>query len=173
METFLTKLIEWAWDIAERYIFFWVIVREYEGGVVLLLGKYHYDLKQGWNWKCPFVHESLTCLIKPETIETRPFTVTTKDHKTISMSLIGCYEVVDARCWLLQANDAGTNIIHHLIMVGTDYIAEYNWEDLKDKKSYTPIKNKLNKIIDYTGAEFTMIGYGSISQTTPISLINN
>jgi hypothetical protein len=89
------------------------------------------------------------------------------------MSLIGCYEVVDPRCWLLQANDAGTNIIHHLIMVGTDYIAEYNWEDLKDKKSYTPMKNKLNKIINYTGAEFTSIGYGSISQTTPISLINN
>lgn len=173
METFVTKFFEWIWEVAERYLFFWVILREYEGGVVLKLGKFHYDLKEGWNWKWPLIHESLTCMIRPETVETRPFTVTTKDKKTITMSLIGCYEIIDPRAWLLQANDAQTNIVHHLIMIGTDYISDYDWEELKKKTSYTPIKNKLNKAIDYTGAEFTSIGYGSIAETRPISLINN
>lgn len=173
METFFTKFLEWLYDVAERYIFPFHILRSYEAGVVLLFGKYHYSLKHGWNWKWPLIHESLTCLIKPETLETRPFNVMTMDEQTITISIIGCYEVADAKKWLLDANDAATNIVHHLIAVASDYLAEYDYEDLTRKTSYTPIKNKLNKEIEYTGAKFTMISYGSLCKARPISLINN
>lgn len=173
METFLTKLIEWVWDIAERYIFFWVIIRDYEAGVVLFLGKYHYCLKPGLNFKIPFLHESLTCLTKPETIQTHAFTVTTKDNQTVSMTLIGVYSILDSRKWLLEANDAATNVAHHLIMVGSDYIAKYDMEKLKKETAYNPIRKELNKEIEYLGAEFSMIGYGSMCKTTPLSLISS
>lgn len=173
MENFLIKLLDWIWDLAERYVLFWVIVREYESGVVLLLGKYHYTLNKGFNWKLPLLHESLTCLIKPETMETKPFTVTTKDHQTVTMTLIGKFEVIDAKKFLLEANDATSNIYHHLLSTASDYITGYEMEKLKKETAYTPIKKELNKQVEYMGVEFKDVSYGSICKTRPFSLINH
>jgi regulator of protease activity HflC (stomatin/prohibitin superfamily) len=173
-ETFLTKLIEWLWDVAERYIFFWVIVRDYEAGVVLLLGKYHYTLKKGINWKFPLIHESLTCLIKPETIEVKPFTVNIKNNTIISIGLVGCYEVYDEKKFLIEANDAATNIYHHFIAEASDHITDCTFETLVEKTTpFTDIKRKLNKKLEYCGARFTMINYSSMCKVRPISLINS
>lgn len=173
-ETFLTKLIEWVWDVAERYVLPFIIVRDYEAGVLLLLGKYHKKLKRGWNWKWPLINESLTCLIKKETIEFKPITVITKDQQTISIGLVGGYEVIDERKFLLEANDAASNIYHHFVMTCSDYLTETNLEDLIEKTTpYTKIRKKLNEDIEYLGAKFFVIGYASICKTRPISLINN
>ena len=172
-ENFLIKLLDWAWDLAERYILFWQIVRDYESGVVLFLGKYHYTLNKGLNFKIPLLHESITCFIKPETIETKPFTVTTKDNQTVTMTLIGKYSVKDAKKWLLEANDSGSNIMHHLLATASDYITGYELEKLKKETAYTPIKKQLNKQVEYLGAEFEDVSYGSICKTRPFSLINH
>lgn len=173
MEQFLTKFIEFLWNVAEKYIFPWVILREYEAGVILRLGKYHRNLKKGWNWKMPLFEEPWTCVIKPETVETKKFTVTTKDNHTVTMSIIGQYSIIDPKKWLLEANDAASNVMHHLVMVAADYITDYDYEKLKKDTAYNPIRKKLNKEIEYLGAEFLIVGYGSIAKTTPISLINN
>ena len=173
MENFLIKLLEWLYDVGERYVFPWQIVRDYEAGVVLLFGRYHYTLKKGINWKFPFVHESLTCLIKPETLQTDPQTITSKDNKILSISFIGRFEVIDERKFLLEANDSATNITHELIMAGCDYLTDCTYSEIIDKPSYTKIKNKVNNKIEYLGAKFTEVGFGSNCQTRPISLINH
>ena len=173
MDNFISKFIDWAWDIMERYILFWVIVRDYEAGVVLFLGKYDYTLKKGFNWKLPLLHESLTCLTQSETIKTPVETIITKDNKTISISFVGRYEVYDEKRFLLQANDSASNIPHELIMAGCDYLTDCDYLEVIDKKSYTKIKSKVNSRMEYMGAKFTEIGYGTNTITRPISLINN
>jgi len=172
-ETFITKLFEWIWDLCERYIMPFVIVRDYEAGVVLMLGKYKRTLGRGLNWKCPLIEESLTCLIKAETTETQPKTIITKDSKTISITFVGRYEVYDEKKFLLEANDAASNIPHELIMAGCDYLTDCDYSEVIDKKSFTKIKNKANSRMEYMGARFTEIGYGSNCITRPISLMNN
>jgi regulator of protease activity HflC (stomatin/prohibitin superfamily) len=174
MENFLIKLLEWLWDKAERFILPYMIVRDYEAGVVLLLGKYHFTMKKGFNWKWPLIHESLTCLIKPETLELRPMTLQLKGNNMISITMVGGYEVKDEKKFLLEANDAASNIPHHFMTVSSDYITEASFEELIEKTTpYTNIKNKLNKKVEYLGVEFFMVGYGSICKTRPISLINH
>lgn len=167
-------MFEWLWDLAERYLLPYVIVRDYEKGVVLFLGKFHYRLRPGFNWKIPLLHESLTCLSKKETIEFKPITVITKDKETISIGLIGGFEVVDEKKFLLEANDAASNIHHHLIMVCSDEITDSELAALLTKTTpYTKMKKKLNEEIEYLGAKFFTIGYSSITKTRPISLLNN
>lgn len=173
-ETFVTKLLEWLWDLIERYIMPFVIVRDYEKGVILFLGKYHHSLKPGLNWKWPIVNESITCLSKKETIEFRPITVVTKDELTIAIGLIGGYEVVDEKKFLLDANDAASNIAHHFTMTCSDVITDSTLADLLSKTApYTKMKKKINDEIEYCGARFFTIGYSSICKTRPISLLNN
>jgi regulator of protease activity HflC (stomatin/prohibitin superfamily) len=174
METLITKFLEWIWDVGERYIFPWVIVREYEAGVVLLFGKYHFTLKRGLNFKFPLIHESLTCLIRPETLEVKPITIQIKNQETVSIGLVGVYVVEDEQRFLLEANDSATNIYHHLIMVASDYISDCTMEELVQKTTpYTKMKNKLNEEIKYLGVRFNTIGYSSICKTRPISLFNS
>ncbi len=172
-ENFLIKLLDWAWEIMERYILPWQIVRDYEAGVVLLFGKYHYTLKKGINWKFPLAHESITCLIKPETFQTANQTIVTKDGKCISISFIGRYKVVDEKKFLLEANDAASNIVHELIMAGCDSLTDLTYAEIIDKPSYTKIKNKANNKIEYLGATFTEVGFGSNSPVRAFSLINH
>ncbi len=172
-ENFLIKLLDWAWDLCERYILPFQVIRHYEAGVILLLGKYQRNMKKGLNWKVPFVNESLTCLIKPETFQTQNQTVTSKDGKVISISFIGRYEVVDEKKFLLEANDAQSNIVHELIMAGCDYLTDCTYSEIIDKPSYTKIKNKVNNKIEYLGAKFTEVGFGSNAQTRAFSLINH
>lgn len=173
-ETFITKLFEWLWDLCERYIMPFVIIRDYEKGVLLLLGKYHKNLRPGLNWKFPLIHESLTCLSKKETIEFKPITVVIKGGDVIAIGLIGGYEVVDERKFLIEANDAVSNISHHFIMTCSDEITDSTLESLLSKTTpYTNMKRKINVEIDYLGAKFFTIGYSSITKTRPISLINS
>jgi regulator of protease activity HflC (stomatin/prohibitin superfamily) len=170
---FFIQIFNWLLDVSERHLMPFHILRQYEAGVVLKFGKFHYELKHGWNWKIPFIHESLTCLIKPETLEIKPFTVFVGSEQ-ISVGLVGCYHVFDGKKFLLEANDAQSNIPHHFIQVASDHITETKLEDLISKTTpYTEIKRKLNKELEYIGVKFTMVGYTSICKVRPFSLINN
>ena len=174
MDTFISKLFEWVWDLMERYLLPFCLVRHYEAGVILFLGRYQRKMKKGLNWKWPLLNESLTCLTKPETIELKNITVAIKGGHQISISLIGGYEVVDEVKFLLEANDSSSNIPHHFITVASDYITETDFEALIEKTTpYTKIKNKLNEEVKYMGVKFFMVGYGSICKTRPFSLINH
>ena len=173
MENFLIKFLDWVWELSEKYLMPFIIVRHYEAGVLLKLGKFHRVLHKGFNWKWPFVNESLTCMIKPETFQTPNQTITTKDNKVISISFIGRYEVTDEKKFLLEANDAASNIVHELIMAGCDFLTDCTYIEIIDKPSYTKIKNKANNKIEYLGAKFTEIGFGSNCVTRPFSLINH
>lgn len=174
MENVVAKFLEWVWELAERYILPWVIIRDYEKGVVLFLGKYHYSLSPGFNWKIPLLHESLTCLSKKETLEFKPISVVTKDGQVIAIGLIGGYEVMDEKKFLLEANDAVSNIMHHFTLICSDVITDSTLTDLLSKTTpYTKMKNKINDELEYLGAKFFTIGYSSICKTRPISLINS
>ena len=174
METVISKLFEWVWDLMERYLLPFCVVRSYEAGVILFLGKYQRTMKNGINWKLPLLNESLTCLIKPETIELKTMTVSIKGNTQISISLIGGYEIFDEKKYLLEANDAGSNIPHHFMSVASDYITDATFEELIEKTTpYTNIKNKLNDKLSYIGVKFFLVGYGSICKTRPYSLINH
>lgn len=171
---FLIQSLEWIQTKWNDYISPIVLLRKYEGGVILKWGDYGRTMKTGINFKWPYpINESHKCLVKPETIETRPFTVTTKDNIPVVMTLIGCYIINDPHKWITEANDAGSNLYHHMIAIGSDYITDMDWSELKDKTSYTPIKKKLNKEVDYLGANFILLGYGSICKTLAVSLINH
>lgn len=172
-ENFLIKLLDWLWDLMERRLLPFAIVNQYEGGVVLLLGKFHYKLKKGFNWKWPLLHESLTCLMEAETLETSPKTITTKDGKTLSVSFVGRYRIVDEFKFLLKANDGLSNIPHELIMSGCDYLTDCTLSEVIEKPSYTKIKNRANSKMEYMGVEFIEVGYSTNTITRPISLINH
>jgi len=74
-------LIEWL-ERAWEYIKFFHVMNEYEGGVVLRMGKFHRVMKKGWNWKLFMFEECHTCITKPDTMHIEGINITTIDGKS-------------------------------------------------------------------------------------------
>ncbi len=82
------------------------VLNEYEGGVVLRLGRYSRTVGPGPHWKIPFIEEVLDANTVPTTIELRSQTLTTACGKSVVISSIVKYEIRDVQPFLLGINDA-------------------------------------------------------------------
>lgn len=166
---FLIQSLEWLQNKWDNYLSPIVLVREYEAGVVLNFGKFGRYLKKGINWKFPYpFNEAHKAYIKPETISVE-ITVTTTDGKTFLLEVIGEFEVEDVRKWLLDANDAFTNVRDLLKGYAADVATDHTSEDLNKKPIRTKIKSKLNDEMETLGARFNKILFGKIALTRSFS----
>lgn len=167
---FLIQALEYLENKWSIYLSPFIFVRSFESGVMLSMGKYIRTLKTGINWKFPYpFNEAHLCLIKPETIHAE-VTITTSDNKTLSIKVIGEYEITDAKNWILEANDAGTNIKDLLEGYSADILVDSTSEEINKKGIKTRIKNKLNEEVEPLGAKFNKILFGKNVITRSISL---
>lgn len=149
-------MFDWLKDIWHeviKFFKFWEIVHIYEKGVRLTLGRFPKALEPGFYWILPFgVHTVLSDNVKADTMQARAVHATTKDGKTVSISPAIEYKIEDIIKWIIQTNDAKTNL--HDIMRGivADYITDINWEECGKKTTRTAIKRELNKRIESMGA---------------------
>lgn len=167
---FVIQSLEWLQNKWDNYISPIVLVRDYESGVILWLGKYSHTLKKGINWKLPYpFNEAHKCLIRPETTSVE-ITVTTSDNKTFSLEVIGEFEIENAQKWLLEANDALTNVRDMLKGYSVDVLSDASSEEINKKPIKTKIKNKMNEEVAPIGAKFNKVLFGRNTITRSISL---
>lgn len=157
-------LFKWIWEQFEHYILPFTIIRIYERGVLLTFGKYPRQLKPGLRIKVPFIQEILTDIVTNDTMQAGCVHVTTNDSKTILVSPIIEYIIIDPIKWIIETNEARTNLHDILRSVTADYLTDVSWEECKKKSTLTGIKNKLNKRIESMGAVVTQMMFGDIAQ---------
>ena len=129
------------------------VIYLYERGVRLRLGKHALLLKPGFHLKIPFVDEINTCNVENETQTVKVVHITTTDGKTVTTSPVIKYKITDAIKWIMEANDAATNLHDVTRGVTADHLTDISWEDCKKKTASTMIKNKLNKKVEDLGVE--------------------
>lgn len=167
---FLIQALEYLENKWSVYLSPFIFVRSFESGVMLTMGKYSRTLTTGVNWKFPYpFNEAHTCFVKPETLGV-DVTITTSDNKTLSIKVIGEYEIIDVKNWLLEANDAGTNVRDLLEGYSADVLVDSTSEEINKKGIKTKIKNKLNEELLPLGARFNKILFGKNVITRSISL---
>jgi regulator of protease activity HflC (stomatin/prohibitin superfamily) len=71
------------------------IVRQYEKGLVMRLGKYHSMAGSGLTFLVPFVDDMIRVDMRERVINVRPMTVITKDNVTVEVDAVVYYKVVD------------------------------------------------------------------------------
>ena len=97
----LLELIFQLWDFIKPA----VVVKQYEGGVVLRLGLWRRTLAPGFHWKWPlfeYVLEATTCVT---TVRLPAQSLTTKDGKGVVAAAIVKYEIKDVKPYLLDIFD--------------------------------------------------------------------
>jgi regulator of protease activity HflC (stomatin/prohibitin superfamily) len=141
----LIRLFEWVGEKWRDNLSPLIIIRCYESGVLLRLGKYKKNLHTGLNFKIPLIDEIHTCIKSIDTFPVAPVGFTTIDNVQVSVEPIIKFEVVDPKKYLIDINEAKGNM--HDVSRGTiaDYLTDCTWEVIKKKTTLTAIKNSLKK----------------------------
>ena len=165
MGDLIIKTLEWLADKWHEYLSPYVIMRDYESGVLLRLGRYKKNLKTGVNWKLPFIDEVHSVVITTNTFHVANVNVTTTDQKTISVGVIIEYDITDVKKYLLDVNEAESNAHDIARGVIASHLTDCSWEDVKLKPTATAIKNKLKKQFDDMGINIHQLIFGDITQS--------
>lgn len=115
---------------------FWpiAVVDEFEGGLVLRLGKFARDLGPGWHWVWPFaIDRVLTCWTCIQTVDLEPQSLTTADGQAVVVRATVVYQIDDPRTHLLKVASAGGVIEDAATGSVSDYIMGRTWEQLQAK----------------------------------------
>lgn len=168
----LVKLIDWLWEKFSEHLWPVIVIRDYEAGMRLRLGRRIGRLKTGVNWKWPLIDEIHTCLTKPDTFHVSNATVTTADGKTAAFGTIVEYQIVDPEKYLLDYNEALSNMHDFARGSVAQQLMDCTWEECKQRKTWTKIKNKLKEECEPMGIEIIQIQFGDITQVRALTIFN-
>ena len=164
----MVEFLRWVWEQFERYILPFTIIHIYERGVKLTFGKNPIPTKCGLVFKVPFMHEVYTETVTPNTLQAKCVHVTTIDGKTVLVSPAIEYIIEDVVKWIVETNDAITNLHDILRYETADHITELTWDECKKKSTCTDIRRELNKKAFEMGARIIRVMFTDISQSRVI-----
>ena len=159
------KLLEWIGEKWRDYLSPIIILRDYEAGVLLRIGKYRKNLKVGLNWKVPIIDEIHTVIWTVDTFHVAPVDIVTLDGKQVSVEPIVKFDIIDPKKYLWEVNNGSDNLHDITRGVIADYLTDCEWEDIKQKKTLTAIKNALKSECDELGVKIYKIYFGRIVTT--------
>lgn len=166
----LVELLKQFW----RFLIFFDTMPEYEGGVVLRLGKYNRDAKPGWNWIWPFMIEKvLSTTVVAETMVTAPQSLLTKDGKALVISTVITFTKPDPKLFLLTINggdrvieDAAYGVISELIMKNS--LVELGTMDVANELSI-----KMRRFAKRYGVEIQRVQIADFTVTRSLRLMQS
>lgn len=147
-------------------------MNQFHKGVLTRRGIYVRELVHGWNFKWPLIDRFLTCNSLPDTYYLSNVNVTTADNQTVSVS--SCLEVIvtDPYKYLLEANDAASNIRDISMGVLAHELIDLNWEDINRRKTFNAIHRSLNRDLQSYGVEVLRFWFTDVTKTRSFTLIN-
>lgn len=139
--TLLVEVIRGVWDA----IWPFYVIDEYERGLILRWGKFHKVVKPGFHTKAIIADKLFTVSIATETISTGAQSLTTKDGKTITVSLVIKYNVADEeesiKNHLLKVRDVNDAIDDIAMAKTKELIMSRSWEECKSNN----LDNEISK----------------------------
>lgn len=158
----IINTLQWIGDKWTEYLSPYVIIRDYEAGVILRLGKYKHKLKKGLNWKLPLIDEVHTCNCKADTYRITGNDVTTSDGITMTIGIAIEYTIEDEYKWLIQNNDSLTNLHDIAWGIAGEFLVLKNWDEYKQKTTRTELKNKIKTATEHLGVNIETVYFGNI-----------
>ena len=149
----IIDLIKEIWHDMKPIIF----INEYEKGVILRAGKLNRVIEKGTHFRIPFIDDYLTVMIKVETLPTHSVHITTLDDRTITAVPIVEYVVIDPVKYLIETNEAKSNIHDIVRATVSDYLTDCTWDECKLKRTINAITRKVAEQCVPMGAQVSRV----------------
>lgn len=109
----------------------WSVVPQYADGVILRLGKFNRRARKGFQWMWPFhIEECLQIGTVTDTMKLLAQSLTTKDGKSVVISVIVTFTIFDVEKFLLEVEGTDQVIEDSTTGVVSKFITSYTWDEL-------------------------------------------
>ena len=120
---------------------FWVIVYEYERGVVLRLGRYKRVLEPGFHWCWPFhIDYVMVDNVVNRVIELGAQSLTTKDGHDVTVNAVVTASICDIRRALLDVEDVDHAVTDACCATVGEHVNETTWDELRTELAAEELK---------------------------------
>ncbi len=105
MNTALNRIIDTIIGALDLFRW-WIVLDDYEAGIILRLGRFHREVGPGWHWRWPMHVDVLKFVnIRKKSGAPWELTLTTTDGTAVTCCFAYCVEVACARTVLLTLDD--------------------------------------------------------------------
>lgn len=141
-----------------------VVIADYERGVVLRFGRFHRTIAPGFHWIIPFRCEHvLSTNVVPETMNVGPQSLTTADGQSVTLGTVVTFEIEDAKRFLLEVEGANQVIEDAAYGAQARVVMARTWEALMQADLPNELSKEVRKraraygvrVIDVQVSDFT------------------
>jgi regulator of protease activity HflC (stomatin/prohibitin superfamily) len=152
----------------------WEIVDPYQGGLVLRLGKFHRELKPGFNWLIPMrIERTITEFIVPRTSRIHAMSTDTKDGVTIGFEAVITWKINDLKKSLLEVAMLKDAIADCCMgVIGTE-LTESTWEEIKHGETLEAVSAACRKNGWKWGVEIIRVQLTGVARARNIRLLQD
>lgn len=156
------KLLEYLGHVWHFLVPF-VIVDEYQRGIVLRLGKFHRKLEPGLHWVIPAgIEQPLTHSVVPSTHHLSPQSLTTGDGKNAVLQVVVTWRCHDIRKMLLEVEAVDNAMSDSVYGVVAEYVAKTTWADLSKADALAPVKKDIRARAFKWGIEILQVSFSDM-----------
>lgn len=166
------KILEFIAEIWHQLIPF-VVVKQYNKGVMLRLGKFIKVTEPGLHWKIPFADELIDHTVVATTMELSSQSLTTKDEKSIVVRGVIKYEIKDIETFLLHVYDAVDAISDMTMGTIKKVITSKTWQECKEDSIDDVITRKARVEAKKWGIEVISVTLTDLGVIRSIRLFND
>jgi regulator of protease activity HflC (stomatin/prohibitin superfamily) len=149
----------------------WIVVNDFEGGVILRLGRFHRKLAPGLHWKLPIADAAITTSTVITTMALRPQTLTTRDDFSVVISAIVKYHIADVRAYLLDIWDSADVLNDVTLGAIKETIAFVEYADLQKKDIEDHVLNMVQSEAEKFGVHVHKVTFSDLGKVRSIRLI--
>jgi len=159
----------WEWIIP------FVIIDQYEQGVVLRFGKFQRILNPGLRWIIPLGVDA----VKYETVVRQTAyldvqSITSQDGKSVSVSAIVVFTITNIRKFLLEIDEGETDMTNMVYGIITDFVESTIWINIRGKNFNKKVLEKCRRDCEnYCGVKIISIKWSDKATARNIRLWND
>jgi regulator of protease activity HflC (stomatin/prohibitin superfamily) len=161
-------IVEWIKEIIP-----FVIVPQYEDGIILRFGKYNKTLSPGIYFKIPFFDEILTYHTVMTTLALPPQSLYTIDKQNVVVKGVVKYSIVDVKTFLLEVYDAQDAISDMTQGIIKNIIISKTLEECTHTDIDSNLTKKVRSEIKKWGVDIQQVTLTDVAPIRTIRLIND
>lgn len=158
-----------SWDVLRP----WIVVNDFEGGVILRFGRYFRELTPGLQWKLPIADTTVITSTVITTMALRPQTLTTRDDLTVVISAIVKYRIADVRAYLLDIWDSADVLNDLTLGAIKEIVSTVNYSDLQKHGIEEQVLAIIQSEANEYGVHIYKVTFSDFGKVRSIRLITN
>lgn len=170
----LDRLFDFIHDFLGLFQF-WVIIDEYERGVVKTLGvrrRKNPVLVGGFHFVWPLgIDEVLVDNVVPCVDEFDEQSLTTKDGKAITMNAVVMWSISDIQKILFDVEDADSALEEGTCGIIGELVEETNWSEVHSQKFRRTVEKRVRSRVKKWGIKIHSVQFKNLTQSRAIRLL--